>query len=87
MQGEARRDERACVRTCVCGCMWVYVGVYHTIACCCVLGVCTTCCVCVCMCVHVQVGKLSLVDLAGSESVGKTGAEGTRLQEAKNINR
>ena len=28
-----------------------------------------------------------LVDLAGSEKVGKTGAEGKRLDEAKNINK
>jgi hypothetical protein len=28
-----------------------------------------------------------LVDLAGSEKVSKTGAEGLRLEEAKNINR
>ncbi|XP_067931316.1 kinesin heavy chain-like [Watersipora subatra] len=32
-------------------------------------------------------GKLYLVDLAGSEKVGKTGAEGTTLDEAKNINK
>ncbi len=32
-------------------------------------------------------GKLYLVDLAGSEKVGKTGAEGTVLDEAKNINK
>ncbi|XP_068437527.1 kinesin-1 heavy chain-like [Clinocottus analis] len=32
-------------------------------------------------------GKLYLVDLAGSESVGKTGAEGTVLDEAKMINK
>ena len=32
-------------------------------------------------------GKLYLVDLAGSEKVGKTGAEGTVLEEAKNINK
>eukprot|EP00741_Cyanophora_paradoxa_P010442 tig00000037_g10097.t1 len=32
-------------------------------------------------------GKLHLVDLAGSEKVGKTGAEGQALEEAKNINR
>ena len=31
-------------------------------------------------------GKLYLVDLAGSEKVGKTGAAGTRLDEAKTIN-
>jgi kinesin family member 5 len=31
--------------------------------------------------------KLYLVDLAGSEKVGKTGAEGKRLEEAKNINK
>ncbi|CAG9321136.1 unnamed protein product [Blepharisma stoltei] len=34
-----------------------------------------------------KVGKLYLVDLAGSEKVGKTGAEGKRLEEAKNINK
>lgn len=34
-----------------------------------------------------KVGKLYLVDLAGSETVGKTGAAGVRLEEAKNINR
>ena len=32
-------------------------------------------------------GKLYLVDLAGSEKVKKTGAAGTRLEEAKNINK
>ena len=32
-------------------------------------------------------GKLYLVDLAGSEKVGKTGAAGKRLEEAKNINK
>lgn len=31
--------------------------------------------------------KLYLVDLAGSEKVGKTGAAGKRLEEAKNINK
>ena len=31
-------------------------------------------------------GKLYLVDLAGSEKVGKTGAAGETLEEAKNIN-
>ena len=30
--------------------------------------------------------KLNLVDLAGSERINKTGAQGDRLQEAKNIN-
>jgi hypothetical protein len=35
----------------------------------------------------VRVGKLNLVDLAGSEKVGKTGAEGETLKEAKNINK
>lgn len=34
-----------------------------------------------------KVGKLYLVDLAGSEKIGKTGAEGKRLEEAKNINK
>lgn len=34
-----------------------------------------------------KVGKLYLVDLAGSEKVGKTGAEGKRLEEAKTINK
>eukprot|EP00002_Diphylleia_rotans_P028308 TRINITY_DN5713_c0_g1_i3.p1 TRINITY_DN5713_c0_g1~~TRINITY_DN5713_c0_g1_i3.p1 ORF type:complete len:618 (+),score=132.43 TRINITY_DN5713_c0_g1_i3:60-1913(+) len=32
-------------------------------------------------------GKLYLVDLAGSEKVGKTGAEGLQLEEAKQINK
>lgn len=32
-------------------------------------------------------GKLFLVDLAGSERVGKTGAVGSRLEEAKHINK
>lgn len=32
-------------------------------------------------------GKLYLVDLAGSEKIGKTGAEGEVLEEAKNINK
>ncbi|CAJ0941918.1 unnamed protein product, partial [Mesorhabditis belari] len=32
-------------------------------------------------------GKLYLVDLAGSEKVSKTGAEGSTLEEAKNINK
>lgn len=32
-------------------------------------------------------GKLFLVDLAGSERVGKTGATGVRLDEAKHINK
>ena len=33
-----------------------------------------------------KTGKLYLVDLAGSEKVGKTGAEGKVLDEAKKIN-
>jgi len=33
------------------------------------------------------VGKLYMVDLAGSEKVSKTGAEGSVLDEAKNINK
>ena len=32
-------------------------------------------------------GRLYLVDLAGSEKVSKSGAEGERLTEAKNINK
>ena len=32
-------------------------------------------------------GKLYLVDLAGSEKVSKTGAMGSVLEEAKNINK
>jgi kinesin family protein 5 len=35
----------------------------------------------------VKTGKLFLVDLAGSEKVSKTGADGTVLDEAKNINK
>ncbi|KAI8899069.1 P-loop containing nucleoside triphosphate hydrolase protein [Globomyces pollinis-pini] len=35
----------------------------------------------------VKTGKLSLVDLAGSEKVGKTGATGQTLEEAKKINK
>ncbi|KAJ1512967.1 hypothetical protein HMI54_015319 [Coelomomyces lativittatus] len=34
-----------------------------------------------------RTGKLSLVDLAGSEKVGKTGASGQTLEEAKKINK
>ena len=34
-----------------------------------------------------KIGKLSLVDLAGSEKVGKTGATGQTLEEAKKINK
>lgn len=34
-----------------------------------------------------KTAKLYLVDLAGSEKVGKTGAAGKRLEEAKNINK
>lgn len=34
-----------------------------------------------------KTGKLHLIDLAGSEKVEKTGAEGTRLEEAKKINK
>lgn len=33
------------------------------------------------------IGKLNLVDLAGSERVSKSGADGTRLKEAQNINK
>ncbi|CAO2836773.1 unnamed protein product [Amaranthus hypochondriacus] len=36
---------------------------------------------------RVKTGKLILVDLAGSEKVGKTGAEGKLLEEAKTINK
>ena len=32
-------------------------------------------------------GRLNLVDLAGSERVSKSGADGTRLKEAQNINK
>lgn len=35
----------------------------------------------------VKTGKLYLVDLAGSEKIGKTGAQGQTLEEAKNINK
>ncbi|EGF83199.1 hypothetical protein BATDEDRAFT_18361 [Batrachochytrium dendrobatidis JAM81] len=35
----------------------------------------------------IKTGKLSLVDLAGSEKVGKTGATGQTLEEAKKINK
>ncbi|XP_061577744.1 kinesin-like protein KIF23 isoform X6 [Cololabis saira] len=35
---------------------------------------------------QVSVGQLCLVDLAGSERTGRTGAEGTRIREAGNIN-
>jgi len=34
-----------------------------------------------------RTGKLSLVDLAGSEKIGKTGATGQTLEEAKKINK
>lgn len=34
-----------------------------------------------------KTGKLNLVDLAGSEKVGKTGASGSVLEEAKSINK
>ena len=34
-----------------------------------------------------KTGNLYLVDLAGSEKVGKTGASGTTLEEAKKINK
>ena len=34
----------------------------------------------------VRVGVMNLVDLAGSERVHKTGAEGVRFKEGKNIN-
>lgn len=36
---------------------------------------------------NIKKGKLYLVDLAGSEKVGKTGAKGQRLEEAKLINK
>lgn len=36
---------------------------------------------------NVFAGKLNLVDLAGSERVSKSGADGTRLKEAQNINK
>merc|ERR1712137_958431 len=34
----------------------------------------------------VKIGRLNLIDLAGSEKVGKTGATGNTLEEAKKIN-
>ena len=34
-----------------------------------------------------KTGKLYLVDLAGSEKIGKTGAQGQTLEEAKSINK
>ena len=34
----------------------------------------------------IKVGRLNLIDLAGSEKVGKTGATGNTLEEAKKIN-
>ncbi|KAL4857579.1 Kinesin-like protein KIN-12E [Chlorella vulgaris] len=36
---------------------------------------------------HVQFAKMNLIDLAGSERVGKSGATGDRLTEAKGINK
>lgn len=36
---------------------------------------------------HVRQSKLNLIDLAGSERVGRTGARGDQLTEAKSINR
>ena len=39
------------------------------------------------MCIDVSIGKLNLVDLAGSEKLGKSGATGQRLEEAKGINK
>lgn len=36
---------------------------------------------------HVRHAKLNLIDLAGSERVGRTGARGDQLTEAKSINR
>lgn len=37
--------------------------------------------------VKIRQGLLTIVDLAGSERVCKSGSEGTRLEEAKRINR
>ena len=34
-----------------------------------------------------KVSRINLVDLAGSEKVGKTGASGQTLEEAKKINK
>ena len=34
-----------------------------------------------------KTGKLYLIDLAGSEKIGKTGAQGQTLEEAKSINK
>jgi hypothetical protein len=36
---------------------------------------------------HYRKALLTVVDLAGSERLSKTGSEGARLQEAKNINK
>lgn len=36
---------------------------------------------------HYRKALLTIVDLAGSERLSKTGSEGMRLQEAKNINK
>jgi hypothetical protein len=36
---------------------------------------------------HLKKALLTIVDLAGSERLSKTGSEGMRLQEAKNINK
>ena len=36
---------------------------------------------------HYKKALLTIVDLAGSERLSKTGSEGMRLQEAKNINK
>ena len=33
-----------------------------------------------------RIGKLNLVDLAGSENIGRSGAQGSRVREASNIN-
>ena len=60
-----------CVFVYVCVCVCTFVGVYFCVWVC--VCILLSLCVCVCVCVLPQVGK--------------TGAEGTVLDEAKNINK